>query len=192
LFALTGPYIEMIHDELVAQLWSDQEPTGPADYRDTNLIESAVGRPFQTFFEQDLYVSPYEKAAALFHSLVCNHCFQNGNKRTALIALDHFLTANGYCLVANNARVYQLAKQTAKHNQDGIRAERALESIVVFLFENAYTIEFLERSLLDPAPDATEDDNEALRLLIQSSIDSQWDILTHPLNERTVRKALIE
>jgi len=39
-----------------------------------------------------------EKAAALFHSLIANHPFENGNKRTAVIALELFLSANSVLL----------------------------------------------------------------------------------------------
>ena len=39
-----------------------------------------------------------EKAAALFHSLIANHPFGNGNKRTAVIALELFLSANSVLL----------------------------------------------------------------------------------------------
>ena len=42
-------------------------------------IESALGRPFHSADGQDVYPTIIEKAAALFHSLIANHPFHNGN-----------------------------------------------------------------------------------------------------------------
>ena len=52
--------------------------------RDENLLASAVYTPFQTFMENDLYPSIYDKAAQLCYGLANNHPFTDGNKRTAL------------------------------------------------------------------------------------------------------------
>lgn len=60
------------------------------------LLDSAVNRPRQTVFGEDAYPTIFEKAAALFESLVLNHIFENANKRTAFSALDIFLFYNGY------------------------------------------------------------------------------------------------
>ena len=52
--------------------------------RDENLLASAVYTPFQTFMENDLYPSIYDKAAQLCYGIANNHPFTDGNKRTAL------------------------------------------------------------------------------------------------------------
>jgi death-on-curing family protein len=64
--------------------------------RDFNLLESAVSRPFQTVFGGDAYPTIFDKGAALFHSLVANHPFHDGNKRTAVTALYAFLLGPKY------------------------------------------------------------------------------------------------
>lgn len=63
--------------------------------RDPDLLESAVARPQASAFGQDAYPTVYEKAAALLHSLVLNHPFRDGNKRTATLAMLLFLRMNG-------------------------------------------------------------------------------------------------
>ncbi len=63
--------------------------------RDRNMLESAIERPKQTVFGEDAYPTLTAKAAALFHSLVLNHPFMDGNKRTATVAVGDFLKANG-------------------------------------------------------------------------------------------------
>ncbi len=57
-------------------------------------LESAVARPEATIEGADLYTSVLEKAAVLLHSLVLNHPFQDGNKRTAFTAAGLFLRFN--------------------------------------------------------------------------------------------------
>lgn len=59
--------------------------------RDISLIESAVGRPYTGYYRR-----MSEKAAALLHSLVLNHGFIDGNKRTALLSLHLLLDRSGY------------------------------------------------------------------------------------------------
>lgn len=65
---------------------------GGADgVRDLNALESALARPFQTFNGQELNNSIFEKAAALLQSILINHPFIDGNKRTAYVLARLFL-----------------------------------------------------------------------------------------------------
>jgi len=75
---------------------------GKAGIRDKGLVESAVGRPQATFDGKDLYKSIFDKAAALLQSLLKNHAFVDGNKRTALASAGLFLKINGWNLVNNH------------------------------------------------------------------------------------------
>jgi death-on-curing family protein len=126
---LGARYIEHIHDDLVAILWPGTALPGPGGVRDGGLLESAVARPFHSAFGEDAYPTTFEKAVALFHSLIANHPFQDGNKRTAVIALNHFLLANGYWHPISNAGVYALAKQTASYRERGLSHSDALDEI---------------------------------------------------------------
>ncbi len=72
---------------------------GPPGVRDLGLLESALFRP-RTGYYQDIV----EMAAALFESLIMNHPFVDGNKRTAFFATDVFLRLNGWkCVVEADA-----------------------------------------------------------------------------------------
>lgn len=66
--------------------------------RDLGALQSALARPKTTVLGEDAYPDIYNKAAALMHSLVKNHCFENGNKRTALIATVTFMALNKHLL----------------------------------------------------------------------------------------------
>jgi len=64
--------------------------------RDATALHAAVARPFATFAGQDLYPDDFDKAAALFHSLVKSHPFMDATKRTAFAATLYFLDIYGY------------------------------------------------------------------------------------------------
>ena len=85
---LGAEYVEFIHDELVSRLWPGSDPIASGEYRNRKLLESATARPFHSAFGRDAYRTVFDKAAVLFHSLISNHPFYNGNKRTAALALD--------------------------------------------------------------------------------------------------------
>lgn len=76
-------------------------------------FESAVARPQATMQGDDLYASVLEKAAALFHSLVLNHPFQDGNKRTAFTALGLSLGFNGKSLAGSRTDAENLVVDVA-------------------------------------------------------------------------------
>ena len=81
-----------IHDSMI-ELYG-----GSFGIRDIGLIQSAIARPQSTFGGVDLYETVFDKAAALFHSLMFNHAFVDGNKRTTMATTARFLVANGYSL----------------------------------------------------------------------------------------------
>jgi Fic/DOC family len=77
----------------------------------------------------DGYPSVTSKATALFHSMIANHPFQNGNKRTAVLAVDAFLMGNGYALVLTNEQMYELAQKTASYKERGLSHEQSFQEI---------------------------------------------------------------
>ncbi|MEP7293280.1 MAG: type II toxin-antitoxin system death-on-curing family toxin, partial [Chloroflexota bacterium] len=82
--------------------------------RDRRLLESAVARPEASAFGEDAYPTLTEKAAALMHSLVLNHTFVDGNKRTATIALMIFLRLNGLRIVWEQAEALEFITEIAE------------------------------------------------------------------------------
>jgi death-on-curing protein len=77
------------------------EHGGAAGIRDAGLLDSALARPKN----QAAYGKPdvADLAAAHAFGLARNHPFIDGNKRTALIALELFLVLNGEELEAGDA-----------------------------------------------------------------------------------------
>lgn len=76
--------------------------------KEKELLDSALNRPFQTMFGESLYKDIFEKAIALFESVAKNHCFYNGNKRTAFACMTYFLFINGHVCVINEQKAADL------------------------------------------------------------------------------------
>jgi death-on-curing protein len=79
-----------IHDDMVNRYG------GSHGIRDLGLIQSAIARPQSSFGGDDLYPNVFDKAAALFHSLMFNHAFIDGNKRTTIVSTARFLFLNEF------------------------------------------------------------------------------------------------
>jgi death on curing protein len=78
-----------------------QQSGGLVGIRDLGALESAVAQPRMTFDGAELYPSLVEKASALGFSLIENHPFLDGNKRTGHAALETLLVLNGYQISAS-------------------------------------------------------------------------------------------
>jgi len=89
-----------IHDQVLIQ------SGGGRGVRDQGALESALARPFQTFGGEDLYPSVLEKATALMESIIVNHPFVDGNKRTGFTVGNLFLMKNGLEIEGDDQDVY--------------------------------------------------------------------------------------
>lgn len=86
-----------------------QKTGGKQGIRSPELLFSAVERPKASFAGKDLYPDICSKASALVHSLILNHPFIDGNKRTALACLFRFLEINGVKLKVNFKQLINFA-----------------------------------------------------------------------------------
>jgi len=107
-----------IHDQAVKRFG------GSFGIRDIGLLESALSRPQASFGGQDLYETIFDKSAALMHSLLKNHPFIDGNKRTALATVGIFLKINGYSLINNHKEevVFTMSVETNSLSLEEIAA----------------------------------------------------------------------
>jgi death-on-curing protein len=86
---------------------------GTMDIRDLGALESALAQPRMTFGGTELYPSIAEKAASLGFSLINNHPFVDGNKRTGHAAMEVFLILNGYEIEASTDEQERVILQVA-------------------------------------------------------------------------------
>lgn len=104
--------------EEVVKINEDILDTEPATIRDVGLLASAVDRPAQVVFGADAYPTLHDKAAALMESICLNHAFIQGNKRTAVVAVIHFLNWNGYDLRAEQMELVDITLDVVEHRID--------------------------------------------------------------------------
>ena len=117
---LTPEQVLFIHARLIA------ETGGEHGVRDLGFLQSAVARPMSTFDGEELYQDIHKKAAALMESLINNHPFVDGNKRTGIASAAMFLRVNGYSLTVSDAEMESFVLAVASGKQ-------SLESIVEWL-----------------------------------------------------------
>lgn len=84
-------------------IYINETQVGPGMVRDRGLLDAAVERPKMTVGGEDAYPDIHTKAAALTQSLVKNHPFVDGNKRTATLSDIAFYGINGYAFQAPEA-----------------------------------------------------------------------------------------
>ena len=117
---LTVAQVKRLHGLLIR----NAQPTQPG------LLESAVQSPLNINY-YDNQQNLFQLAANLSEKIMKNHAYQDGNKRTALVAADMFLKINGYRLLASPS-------QSGNVSQN-------LEDVQVAVCTNVWTVEELGR-----------------------------------------------
>lgn len=109
---LTKRQIIQLHSQMI------QQSGGTDGIRDEGLLDSALGQPFQTFADMDLYPTVIDKAVRLGYSLITNHPFIDGNKRVGTHAMLVFLDINGISLEYDDEDLIALILQIAAGKAD--------------------------------------------------------------------------
>ena len=99
---------------------------GAHGLREKGGLESALARPQMTFGGEDLYPDVADKAASLWHSLVMNHPFIDGNKRIGAMAAEFFLGLNGVDLHSTDDELVTVTLATA-------RGEMSAEALAIWI-----------------------------------------------------------
>ncbi|MDK1029847.1 MAG: type II toxin-antitoxin system death-on-curing family toxin [Anaerolineae bacterium] len=115
---LTAAQVLFIHARLIA------ETGGEGGIRDLGLLQVAIARPKATFEGNDLYPDLFQKAGSLMESLINNHPFLDGNKRTGITSTAMILQNNGGILTASNEKLehFTISLASGKQSIDGIAA----------------------------------------------------------------------
>ncbi|WP_421826438.1 type II toxin-antitoxin system death-on-curing family toxin [Larkinella sp.] len=100
----------LIHRRLI-------EDFGGSDgVRDEGIMLSAIARPYSGFGDTEFYQTPVEKAAAIIESIVKNHPFIDGNKRTGYVLMEIILRSNNLFINASQQERYNFVIQIAEGN----------------------------------------------------------------------------
>ncbi len=105
---LTPEQVLFLHSRVIS------ETGGAHGIRDLGMLLSALARPQATFEKKELYPDLFTKTASLMDSLVRNHPFMDGNKRTAIAAAGIFLRFNHYKLTVENEEMVRFTLACAQ------------------------------------------------------------------------------
>ena len=135
-----------IHEALVKDFEKANDPIDPPGLRSQHLLASALSRQTTSIDGIKKYPTVEMAGSALLHSLVHNHPFHNGNKRTGLVALIVFLDENGFKLTCDEDELFRFVLQVAKHgllpnNQISDRDDREVMEISEWIQRNSRRIE---------------------------------------------------
>ena len=96
--------------------------------REEGLLEAALARPFSGFGDTEFYPLAEQKAAAILESIVKNHPFVDGNKRTGYVLMRLTLLAYQKDIAASQDEKYDFVIQVAS-------GQLAFEQIVEWIKE---------------------------------------------------------
>ena len=106
---------------------------GSSGIRDEGYLQSALGRPFSTFGGEDLYTNAFQKAAAILESILKNHPFIDGNKRTGFFTCGSILMSYNWRIVTNNTEAYDFVVKVASTHME-------FDEIVTWLQDHSESI----------------------------------------------------
>jgi len=86
---------------------------GEAGVLNHSTLQNCADLITNEFYGIEQHTGLFTKAAALMECISLGHAFVDGNKRTALLAVDEFLDRNGFMFIPNNMTV-DISIKTAK------------------------------------------------------------------------------
>lgn len=110
-----------------------EEFGGRLGIRNQQALNHAISRPYTTFGKEDLYPSPQEKAATAIESIIMNHPFKDGNKRTGYAIMVLILMDYGYDINCSDKEKYQFLIDVAAGKLDLEEIKSWIENFLVEL-----------------------------------------------------------
>ena len=107
-----------IEQLLALHVLAIQETGGAHGLRDLGRIESIIAVQTQVVFDEELYPTIHEKAAAIIRGVIADHPFVDGNKRTAMLAGLTLLSINGEEFAAKRGEIADFAVKIATDKLD--------------------------------------------------------------------------
>ena len=122
-----------LKEALLLQSYSIRDFGGNEGIRDKDLLESALERPSATFGGEELYHTTFAKAAAILESILKNHPFVDGNKRTGWLVCIVVLRCHDYKFIFTQEEAYDFVIKVAS-------THTAFEEIVDYIEANVERI----------------------------------------------------
>lgn len=93
-----------------------EQSGGMQGLRDLNALESIVAGQRQVVFGEELYRTIFDKAAFIARGIIKGHVFNDGNKRTGMLAGLTLLKVNGIQFVVQVGEIEDFAVRVAVDN----------------------------------------------------------------------------
>lgn len=145
---------EAIHWGLVREFQRSRDPIDPPGIKNEGMLHSALTRCSTGLGDDLKYPTVPMAGAALLHSIINNHPFHNGNKRTGLVALLVMLDQNGWRLHAEDDELFEFLLKIGAHNlvtgfdaENKPDADMEVRVIAEWLAQRIRKIEFMRPSL---------------------------------------------
>ena len=110
---LTVEQLELIHAGVLAK------SGGLFGTRERGVIAGLESSPRQSVFGKELHPTLFHKAAVYMRTIITQHPFLDGNKRTGMMSAFTFLEVNGYRMTATDDEVFEYAIFMATEKPDG-------------------------------------------------------------------------
>lgn len=110
---LTAEQLELVHAGVLAK------SGGLFGTRELDVITGLESSPRQNVFGKELHPTLFHKAAVYMRTIITQHPFLDGNKRTGIMSTFTFLEVNGYLMTATNDEVFNYALFVATEKPEG-------------------------------------------------------------------------
>jgi len=97
--------------------------------RNPQGLDSLTSLPMQNIFGTEVYPTIDAKIGIVFIKLIKLHCFEDGNKRTAVATLNVLAEANDYKLTFQNQELADFTLRIAKIEDSDLNYEEIYKNI---------------------------------------------------------------
>jgi len=123
--------IRIAHDDQI------REHGGSFGVLNENALLSTMDKPENLLLYGE-NVTIFDLAASYGYGFIKNHCFVDGNKRIALVAINIFLRINGFKLIASEVEAVSFMLDLASRIET---QDQAMERLSLWIKENSETLE---------------------------------------------------
>lgn len=104
--------IIFLHDEIINRYG------GLGGIKNINLLEACLSSGFAGFGDFELYKTTLEKIAKITFSIIRNHPFNDGNKRTGIATMEFLLNLNNKELIISDDELYNITMDISTGKAD--------------------------------------------------------------------------
>ena len=113
--------IIFLHDEIISRYG------GLGGIKNINLLEASLSSGFAGFGDFELYKTTLEKIAKITFSIIKNHPFNDGNKRTGIATMEFLLNLNNKELIISDDDLYNITMDISTGKADEQKLSLILE-----------------------------------------------------------------